>query len=192
MSFVSSVVKASAHIRQQLRIELRSPMAADESKSVPVKDTTHPARRFVVRGLSLVEDITYVGLGVLLSLGALTLLAAAFKSFFGALLRGALAGSVVTLLDQILLVLLIIELLYTVQVSFREHGLLAEPFLVVALIAAIRRVLILTAQVSQLPEAGGAVFKQTIVELSLLTVMVLAFVGSLILLQRQHRSPKAV
>ena len=167
-------------------------MAATQNTASPVKDTTHPTRRFVVRGLSLVEDITYVGLGVLLSLGALTLLAAAFKSFFTALLMGALAGSVVTLLDQILLVLLIIELLYTVQVSFREHGLLAEPFLVVALIAAIRRVLILTAQVSQLPEAGGAVFKQTIVELSLLTVMVLAFVGSLILLQRQHRSAKAV
>ena|SRR5438270_332188 len=166
-------------------------MPSSGNTASPVKDTTHPARRFVVRSLSLVEDVTYVGLGILLSLGALALLAAAFKSFVGALLAGALAGHVVTLLDQILLVLLIIELLYTVQVSFREHGLLAEPFLVVALIAAIRRVLILTAQVSQLPEAGGVVFKQTIVELSLLTVMVVAFVGSLILLQRQHRSPKA-
>jgi hypothetical protein len=167
-------------------------MASSGNIASPVKDTTHPARRFVVRGLSLVEDVTYVGLGILLSLGALALLAAAFKSFVGALLAGALAGHVVTLLDQILLVLLIIELLYTVQVSFREHGLLAEPFLVVALIAAIRRVLILTAQVSQLPEAGGVVFKQTLLELSLLTVMVVAFVGSLILLQRQHHRPKAV
>jgi hypothetical protein len=44
------------------------------------------------------------------------------------------------------LILLVIELLYTVQVSFREHGLIPEPFLLVGLIAAIRRVLVLTAE----------------------------------------------
>ena len=152
----------------------------------PVKDPTHPARVFVVRGLSLVEDVVYVGLGALLSLGALTLLYSAYKSFIAALFDRSLTGQFVTLLDQILLVLLIIELLYTVQVSFREHGLLAEPFLVVALIAAVRRILILTAEVSKLPEAGGAVFRQTVTELGLLTVMVFVFVSSLIMLQRQH------
>ena len=152
----------------------------------PVKDTTHPARLFVVRSLSLVEDAVYVGLGVLLSIAAITLLIAAFKSFVSALLMRALSGQVVSLLDQILLILLIIELLYTVQVSFREHGLLAEPFLVVALIAAVRRVLIITAEVSKLPEASPPIFRQTIVELSLLTVMVLVFVSSLIMLQRQR------
>src|SRR5438876_5737408 len=147
----------------------------------PVKDPTHPARVFVVRGLSLVEDVVYVGLGVLLSLGALTLLYSAYKSFIAALFDRSLTGQFVTLLDQILLVLLIIELLYTVQVSFREHGLLAEPFLVVALIAVIRRVLILTAEVSKLPEAGGIVFLHMMLELALLTVMILVLVGSLIM-----------
>src|SRR5712671_7310314 len=152
----------------------------------PEKQTDiHPVRRAVVRSFLIVEDVVYIGLAALLAISALALLAGAFANTFQSLWNHSLGTQIVVLLDQILLVLLIIELLYTVQVSFREHGLLAEPFLVVALIAAIRRVLILTAQVSQLPEAGGAVFKQTIVELSLLTVMVLAFVGSLILLQRQ-------
>jgi uncharacterized membrane protein (DUF373 family) len=41
-----------------------------------------------------------------------------------------------------LLILLIVELLYTVQVSFREHAVMPEPFLLVGLIAAIRRVLL--------------------------------------------------
>jgi uncharacterized membrane protein (DUF373 family) len=50
------------------------------------------------------------------------------------------------LLDRILLILLIVELLYTVQVSFREHALVPEPFLLVGLISAIRRVLVVTAE----------------------------------------------
>src|SRR5258708_25916657 len=98
-----------------------------------------------------------------------------------------LSGQVVGILDQILLILLIIELLYTVQVSFREHGLLAEPFLVVALIAVIRRVLILTAEVSKLPEASGAVFLHMMIELALLTVMILVLVGSLIMMQKHNQ-----
>jgi uncharacterized membrane protein (DUF373 family) len=151
------------------------------------KDTTHPLRTFLVRGLSLVEDTVYVGLGILLTVAALTLLSATFKSFVVALMARNLPGQVVSLLDQILLILLVIELLYTVQVSFREHGLLAEPFLVVALIAVIRRVLILTAEVSKLPEASGAVFLHMMIELALLTVMILVLVGSLIMLQKQDQ-----
>ena len=109
----------------------------------------------------------------------------AFKNLFTALLARALPDQVVGILDQILLILLIIELLYTVQVSFREHGLLAEPFLVVALIATIRRVLILTAEVSKLPEK--TIFLHTMLELALLTGMILVLVGSLIMLQKQRR-----
>ncbi len=93
------------------------------------------------------------------------------------------------LLDQILLVLLIVELLYTVQVSFKEHGLVAEPFLVVALIAVVRRILVITAELAKLPERSEPVFRRAIWELGLLTVMILVLVSSLILLQR-HQKPE--
>ena len=69
------------------------------------------------------------------------------------------------LLDQILLILLVIELLHTVQVSFRERGLIAEPFHVVTLIAVIRRVLVLTAEVPKLSKAGEAIFWHAMLEL---------------------------
>jgi uncharacterized membrane protein (DUF373 family) len=150
----------------------------------PQKDTSHPVRQAVVRALSSVEDLVYVGLGLLLTIAALTLLAIALKSIVLALWNRALGGQIVSLLDQILLILLVIELLYTVQVSFRERGLIAEPFLVVALIAAIRRILVLAAEVPKLPEAGEAVFRHAMLELGILTVMVLVLVGSLIMLQK--------
>jgi hypothetical protein len=47
----------------------------------------------------------------------------------------------VELHDQVLLILLIVGLLYIVQVSLRGRALAAEPFLMVGLISAIRRVL---------------------------------------------------
>ena len=150
----------------------------------PQKDTSHPVRQAVVRALSSVEDLVYVGLGLLLTIAAFTLLVIALKSIVLALWNRALGGQIVSLLDQILLILLVIELLYTVQVSFRERGLIAEPFLVVALIAAIRRILVLAAEVPKLPEAGEAVFRHAMLELGILTVMVLVLVGSLIMLQK--------
>ena len=147
----------------------------------------HPVRRGVVQGLSIVEDLTYIGLGILLAIAAFALLYAAFHSIVGAVHQGQLSGQIVGVLDQVLLTLLIIELLYTVQVSFREHGLLAEPFLVVALIAAIRRILVLTAKFAELPDTADAVFRHAFIELSVLTVMIVVLVGSLIALQRHSK-----
>ena len=147
----------------------------------------------IVRGLLWVEDVVYVGLGILLSIAALALLAAAFKSASYSLWTRTLGGQVVGLLDQILLVLLIVELLYTVQVSFKEHGLLAEPFLVVALIAVVRRILVITAELAKLPGQSEPVFRHAIWELGLLTVMILVLVSSLVLLQKHQKahSPSA-
>lgn len=150
-------------------------------------DPLEGPRRRVVQGLSLVEDIVYAGLGILLTIAAFALLVSALKNVATALWTHSFNGQLIMLLDQILLVLLIIELLYTVQVSFREHGLLAEPFLVVALIAVIRRILVVTAEIPKLPGAGEDVFRHYMYELAVLTVMVLVLVGSLVMLQRHAK-----
>lgn len=42
----------------------------------------------------------------------------------------------------------------TVQVSFRDHALVPGPFLIVGLIAAIRRLLVLTAEFARFLEKG--------------------------------------
>jgi hypothetical protein len=70
--------------------------------------------------LSLLEDGVYVGHGTLLAICAITLLLAALRSVAHSLWTHALAGQIAEILDQILLVLLIIELLDTVPVSFRS------------------------------------------------------------------------
>src|SRR5215813_12281061 len=141
-------------------------------------------RSTVIKGLSLADDIVYVGLGVVLACVALALLGIGVKSLFDAVFTHSLTSQIVGLLDQLLLVLLVVELLYTVQVSFREHGLVAEPFLVVALIAVIRRVLVVTAELPKLPQAGEDVFRHAIMELAILTVMIIVLVTSFVVLRK--------
>ena len=80
---------------------------------------------------------------------------------------------------------MVVEILYTVQVSLREHTLVPEPFLVVGLIAGIRRILVLTAEFSEMIDEGGDAFQNGMLELGVLTAMVLVLVGALALLRRR-------
>lgn len=142
-------------------------------------------REWISSGFTRVEDVVYVGLGLVLSLSALVLLIIVALSVGQAVISADLPQRIVRLLDQSLLILMIVEILYTLQVSFREHTLIAEPFLIVGLIAAIRRVLILTAEFSKPTEISEATFHNVMFELGLLTGLILALVFSLFLLKRQ-------
>ena len=134
-----------------------------------------------------IEDVTYVGLGVLLAVSALVLLvAAAWSLVEGLSAAGPAKELTIDVLDQILLVLMIIEILSTVQVSFREHVLTPEPFLVVALIAAIRRILVITAEFSSPSEILEAAFRNAMFELALLTVLIFSLVFSLYFLKKNR------
>ena len=144
-----------------------------------------PKREWVAGAFTVVEDIVYIGLGLLLAGSSIALLVSGMITFGQNLMARTLTGNIVPLLDRILLILLVVELLYTVQVSFREHGLIPEPFLLVGLIAAIRRVLVLTAEFAHVANEPETVFKHFITELVVLTVLIVALVFSLILLQKR-------
>ena len=143
-------------------------------------------RRAVSAGFSVVQDVVYVALGVLLSVAAAILLVqGALAIVEAAATRGGGLRAIVTVLDRILLALMIAELLYTVQVSFREHALVPEPFLLVALIAAVRRILVITAEFSAQEKESDEAFRHVMGELGLLTVLIVVLVGALVVLQRK-------
>ncbi len=144
-----------------------------------------PARRMVSIGFSRVQDVVYVALGLLLSASAVVLLAHGGVDLGRAVAKGEVgARAIVALLDLILLALMVVELLYTVQVSFREHALVAEPFLLVALIATVRRILVITAELGAQAKGGELPFRQLMWELGLLTVLVVVLVASVVILRR--------
>ena len=151
---------------------------------------TGKLRLAIARVFTRVEDGLYIGLGILLALSAAALLVSATAAFGRSVLAGATVPSIVSLLDRLLLILMIVELLYTVQVSFREHTLVPEPFLIVGLIAVTRRILVVTAEFATILEKGNEnAFHNAMLELALLTVMVVALVVSLRLLRKRGEIP---
>jgi uncharacterized membrane protein (DUF373 family) len=141
-------------------------------------------RAGIARGFGYIEDILYVGLGLLLAGIVILVAIATFISFGKSALGWNIVSQVSRLLDQILLILLLVELLYTVQVSFREHALLAEPFLLVGLISVIRRVLVLTAALGE-TQAGGAQTPALVTELGVMGALILALSISLVLVRKR-------
>jgi hypothetical protein len=142
--------------------------------------------------LYLLELLLYVGVGVLLSAAAGLALAGA-----GAIMWSSISNHIpnhgLLVLDQLLLVLMLVEILHTVRISVRSKELmLVEPFLIVGLIASIRRVLVITLQASKVMEGShgtaetALAFRDAMIELGLLGFLTLAFVFSIYLL---HRTP---
>jgi hypothetical protein len=176
-------------------------VSAEPEAAPPHPSATEPVAPKVERGadpetrerlsrvFGYVEDGLYVGLMILLAGSAIVLLAGSAVTFVQGVLSTALPGQVISLLDRLLLVLMIVELLYTVQVSFREHLITAPPFLLIALIAGVRRILILTAEIHSVAEQGPDAFRNAMIELALLTAMSLALVLCLALLRTRPSEP---
>jgi hypothetical protein len=67
-----------------------------------------------------------------------------------------------------------------------SHTLSAEPFLVVGAIAAIRRMLVITAE-STKQEGNPEVFRNMLIELGLLAVTIILIAGSVYILRRSQK-----
>ena len=150
----------------------------------PPQSPRSEAHGWVARAFTAVEDVVYVGLGLLLTGIAFTLLVTGFISFGRIVLSEPAKFDFVELLDQILLILLIVGLLYTVQVSLRGHALAPEPFLLVGLISVIRRVLILSAKFGNWHEKSASESQHIMIELAVNTVLLLILSVSLMLLRK--------
>ncbi|HEV8341342.1 MAG TPA: phosphate-starvation-inducible PsiE family protein [Candidatus Binatia bacterium] len=141
-------------------------------------------REWLAKAFEGAEDVLYIGLGLLLAAAAFSLLVTEIFYFGSYLLAGTLSGNIVLLLDRILLIIMLVEVLYTVQVSFAEHTLRPEPFLIVGMIAVTRRILVLTAEMSKFIQEDEPGFRNAMIELALLTALIVTLVISLRLLQR--------
>ena len=126
------------------------------------------------------EDVIYVSIGLLLLITAALLLIYSVSGIVHYIGDADHVMAALHVLDRILLTLMIIEILYTVRVSLKSHSLCAEPFLIVGLIAAIRRILVISVEGAHLPEK----FNHHMIETGILGFLVLLFVISIILLRK--------
>jgi uncharacterized membrane protein (DUF373 family) len=125
------------------------------------------------------EHYIYLSTALILVVAAAALLAVAVVEVLRQLWGGDYAGALLQLLDRALLVLMLAEIIYTVRSIARRRRLEAEPFFIVAIIAAIRRILIITAESTTNVDLQDPHFQAALVELGLLALIVLALAGAM-------------
>jgi uncharacterized membrane protein (DUF373 family) len=139
-----------------------------------------------VRILRVVERLIFFIIGAMLFSAAFALLWRALIVLWALFLspgdRTMDAGA--AFLDVVLLVLMVVELAYTVVLSLGGVVLSAEPFLIVGLIAVIRRILVITVGEVQSGRTSSQLSQTSAIELAILTGVVLAFVLSIVMLRR--------
>lgn len=143
------------------------------------------ARSSVVASwLTYVEDGIYLVTAALLGATAVVLIGATARDLVRSSTPMPMMQRALKALDSLLLVLMIVELLHTIRLFIVGHALIPEPFLVVALIAGVRRVLILTTEASQYIQTQPDQFRMALREMGLLMLSFLVLAVSIVVLQR--------
>ncbi len=131
------------------------------------------------------EQAVYVVIGGMLVLALVLALLGSFTLLFQGARDLSHTDAIFEIIDRLLFVLMLVEILHTVHASIRTGTLVCEPFLIVGLIACIRRILVITLETSQItqPERWGAgnmpLFQASMIELGVLALLIVVLVGSI-------------
>jgi uncharacterized membrane protein (DUF373 family) len=177
------------------------PMSKGINQGAGLTDMDENSEREVTRfgmiasGVFLeIEILAYIVLGLLLALTALMGIGGVGMSIWTAVQDHGDENALVLTIDRLLFVLMVVEILHTVRVSFRLGTLVCEPFLIVGLIASIRRVLVITLETSQVSQPGKwtpdsqALLNSTMLELGVLGGLILVMVISIFMLRFSEKT----
>jgi uncharacterized membrane protein (DUF373 family) len=158
-------------------------------KSGAASAPAEPVGRFADRGLEVAENVVYI-------LAAFMLLAAAVAALVATAYRLAVdipqgtAESVLGALDGLLLVFIVLELLAGVRATVAEHRLVAEPFLLVGIIASIKEIVVLTLEAQDTRGSDGSEFSDAMIEIGVLGGLVVGLSVASFLVRRKEREPE--
>ncbi len=134
------------------------------------------------------EDVIYLGIAVLLLLGAGALLVVAADELLD-IFDDLATAPVVDVLDTLLLVFIVVELLSAVRITLAKRELVAEPFLLVGIIASIKEIVVLSVKAAE--DIGtGEQFRDQMWEIGVLSVVVVLLGGTAWLLRLKEREPE--
>ena len=157
-------------------------------------DSQHPtgAHRVHQRLVAILEAsdaFVYALVGLVFLAAALGMLGYSVAAFPGALHRTGFALAIVTLVNDLLLVMIIMEVLRTVLSYLQERGTSLQPFLFIAAISATRRILAIGAQMSVAGETLSTDrFREAMIDLAANAGAILAIAAALYLLARRPSS----
>lgn len=122
----------------------------------------------------------------------LALVVAGVRLVAGLIHDGLDAQLIVIVVDHLLLVLVLVEILHTVRQSIEARELQAEPFLIVGLIATVRRILLVTLETSDAgmtPSGAAQNFLHNMIELGVLAGLTAVLVASIFVSRRSAAKP---
>ena len=135
------------------------------------------------RLLERAEHYIYLAAGYILVIAAAGLLLTAVGEMVHEIMEGSYVKAMVHLLDRVLLALMLAEIIYTVGRITRTQQLETEPFLIVGIIAAIRRMLIITAESAGHVNLQDPLFQAILAELALFAVIIFPLAWAMRLLR---------
>ena len=143
-------------------------------------------QRFADRVLGFLEDVIYWAIAVVLIIGSIALLVAQFNTMLR--LRNTPASTtMLEVLDGLLLIFIFVELLYAVRACLRSHEIVAEPFLIVGILAGIKEIVVLSVEAATLLKDGPQ-FSRAVVEIAVLGVVVLVLAIAAFVLRERRRT----
>jgi uncharacterized membrane protein (DUF373 family) len=116
--------------------------------------------------------------------GGAILLGVVVYDFVRSLGQGPFAVVVLELLSGLLLVFIFTELITTIRVVIARRRVVVEPFLIVGIVAAVRRLIVISAEAENL--LGTAKFRDVMLEIAVLAGTVL-LLGATVLVLRIKR-----
>ncbi|HEU4899848.1 MAG TPA: phosphate-starvation-inducible PsiE family protein [Actinomycetota bacterium] len=120
-----------------------------------------------------------------LIVGGTILLGVVMYDFVSGLGQGPFVVVVLELLSGLLLVFIFTELITTIRVVIARRKVVVEPFLIVGIVAAVRRLIVISAEAENL--LGTAKFRDVMLEIAILAGTVL-LLGATVLLLRIKRA----
>lgn len=151
-------------------------------------DTSPDFLHRVATTLHRVENGFYVVIAVALAIAGAALFVDTVYQFVVDIGQGShdLKGALLDVLDGLLLVFIVAELLHTVRAVIGEATLRPEPFLVVGIVAVIRRLIVISAEAPEF--LGDPRFIDLMVEMGVLVGAALGLGTTIFLLGRRRGS----
>jgi uncharacterized membrane protein (DUF373 family) len=130
----------------------------------------------ITRLIDAAEKIVYYIAAIFLLAMIVLVFGAAGREMLSVAESGLL-DTALNVLDSVLLIFIFAELLSTISTIVREREIVAEPFLLIGIIAVVRRILAVTVSIEQ--SLGTPEFQDLLIELGVLTALVLALSAAL-------------
>jgi uncharacterized membrane protein (DUF373 family) len=159
----------------------------------PSDDDTPTFTRIGEKVLGIAEDAVYTVVAILLVAGACVLLVGAARQLMSVVDGTDVAA--LAMLDRLLLVFVLVELLYAVRMTLVRREIVAEPFLIVGIIASIKEIILLSVEVANVMEGKEttgevtASIEQFALIIGLLGGLVLVLAAAALILRYKERSP---